>query len=205
VQILSSANGQLYSRDYARRTLTGEEGRRLSGELALLQARADSSLMKSGRKDRLYVLLEKKDFALEPMQSRTLSWGQYLEIPRGTTVRVELRATTRLSGASLRAPGRDCLHLLLRMMQENEKLPLPELGLPDLKEGESLDLSFSFHAGQPLTRIWAFLQAESVHPLSGVLLRVERFSVEMREGEEGEPFRIHRLMVKPNGRETRQK
>jgi hypothetical protein len=197
VEILSSTNGELYSRDYARRTLGGEDGRRLARELALLQAEADSSLIDSGRKDRLYVLLEKEDFILDRKQSRILSWGQYLGIPRDTTATVELRAAAQPAGGNVEAPERDCVHLLLRMMQENEKLPLPELRLPILKEGETLDLSFSFHAEKPLTRIWAFLQAESVHPVSGVLLKVERFSVETREGDAGQPFQVHRLIVKP--------
>ncbi len=80
-------------------------------------------------------------------------------------------------------------------MQEGEKLPLPELRIPVLKQGDSLDLSFSFQAEEPMTRIWAYLEAESVHPTSGTLLRVERFSVEISEQSTGHPFRINRLLV----------
>jgi arylsulfatase A-like enzyme len=205
VELLSSVNGQLYSQAYARKTAGGEDGRRLARELVLLQAEADSSLMESGRKDRLYVLLQKQNFALDPGQSRILSWGQYLEIPRGTTVSVELRAAVRLAGGSAAAADPNCVRFRLSMMQENEKLPLPELRLPILKQGESLDLSFSFQAEEPLNRIWAFLQAEAVHPVSGVLLRVERFSVEMRQGMEGERFQIRRLIVKPEHKAPRPK
>jgi len=204
VEVLSSANGELYSRNYVRRTLGGEEGRRLAQELALLQTEADGSLIESGGKDRRYVLLEEEDFLLGPKQSRVLSWGQYLEIPRGTTATVELRAAAHPAGGSAAAPERDCLHLLLRMMQENEKLPLPELDLPILKEGQSLDLSFSFHAEESLPRIWAFLQAESVHSASGALLQVQRFTLETREGSKAQPFQIHRLIVNSeNGGATR--
>jgi hypothetical protein len=199
VEVLSSSNGELYSPSYARRALGGEEGRRLARELALLQAAADSSLMESGRKERLYVLLEKQDFALEAKQSRTLSWGQYLQIPGDTTVSVELRAAARAAGASRGSPGGQSVRLLLRMMQENEKLPLPELRLPVLKEGDSLDLSFSFHVGEPLSCIWAYLEAESVRREAGAVLWVERFSLQMRDGGEGEPFQVQRLTVGPDG------
>lgn len=130
VEILSSSNGELYSRDYSRETLSGEEGRRLSGQLARLQAAADSSLFDSRHKDRLYVLLENDDFALGRKQSRVLSTGQYLEIPRGTMATVELHAAVEPAGGSGEAPERDCLHLILLMMREGEKMPLPELRLP---------------------------------------------------------------------------
>jgi hypothetical protein len=196
VEILSSSNGELYSRDYSRQTLSGEEGRRLSGQLARLQAAADSSLFDSRRKDRLYVLLENDDFALGRKQSRVLSTGQYLEIPRGTMATVELHAAVEPAGGSGEAPERDCLHLILLMMREGEKMPLPELRLPVLKEGQTLELSFSFHATEPMTRIWAFLQAEAVHPFRGVLLKVERLSVETRKRKAGHPFQINRLIVK---------
>jgi len=196
VEILSSSNGELYSRDYSRETLSGEEGRRLSRQLARLQAAADSSLFDSRRKDRLYVLLENDDFALGRKQSRVLSTGQYLEIPRGTMATVELHAAVEPAGGSGEAPERDCLHLILLMMREGEKMPLPELRLPVLKEGQSLELSFSFHATEPMTRIWAFLQAEAVHPFRGVLLKVERLSVETRKRKAGHPFQINRLIVK---------
>jgi len=196
VEILSSSNGELYSRDYSRETLSGEEGRRLSRQLARLQAAADSSLFDSRRKDRLYVLLENDDFALGRKQSRVLSTGQYLEIPRGTMATVELHAAVEPAGGSGEAPERDCLHLILLMMREGEKMPLPELRLPVLKEGQTLELSFSFHATEPMTRIWAFLQAEAVHPFRGVLLKVERLSVETRKRKAGHPFQINRLIVK---------
>ena len=196
VEILSSSNGELYSRDYSRQTLSGEEGRRLSRQLARLQAAADSSLFDSRRKDRLYVLLENDDFALGRKQSRVLSTGQYLEIPRGTMATVELHAAVEPAGGSGEAPERDCLHLILLMMREGEKMPLPELRLPVLKEGQTLELSFSFHATEPMTRIWAFLQAEAVHPFRGVLLKVERLSVETRKRKAGHPFQINRLIVK---------
>jgi arylsulfatase A-like enzyme len=203
VEILSSANGELYSREYARRVAGGEEGRRLARGLAALQAEADSSLMASGSVERLYVLLEKQDFALDPKQSRILSWGQYLEIPGGATATVGLRAAARAAGEGAARPGGDCVRLLLRMMQENERLPLPDLRLPVLKQGESLDLSFSFQAAEPLSRIWAYLEAESVRPEEGVLLRVERFTMETREGGAEPPFQVHRLEVKPEGQASR--
>ncbi len=106
VEILSSSNGELFSQGYSRQTLDGEEGRRVSRQLAGLQAEADSSLFDSARKDRLYVLLEKEDFPLGRKESRVLSWGQYLEIPRGTTATVELRVAAQAEARGGGKPGR---------------------------------------------------------------------------------------------------
>ena len=201
VEILTSSNGELFSRGYSREMLDGEEGRRLSRQLAGFQAEADSSLIDSSRKDQTYVLLEKEEYTLGRRQSRALSWGQYLEIPRGTTATVELRAAARAAGGRGEAQEPDCVRLLLLMMREGEKLPLPKLQIPVLKEGESLELSFSFHAEEPMSRIWAYLEAESVHPSSGVLLKVERFSIKTSEQNENHPFQVHRLIVTPLARD----
>jgi hypothetical protein len=194
VEILSSTSGELFARDYRRRVAGGEEGRRLARELSALQAEADSSLMESGGVERRFVLLQEQEFVLDPKQSRVLSWGQYLEIPQGATATVELRAAALAAEERAGSPGGDCVRLRLRMMQENERLPLPDLRIPVLERGQSLDLSFSFQAAEPLDRIWAYLEAESV--LAGVVLRVQRFSLETHQGAAGPPFQVHRMEVK---------
>jgi hypothetical protein len=197
VEELASANGELFSPRYSRRLLAGEEARSASQRLAGLQAQADSSLLDSDRKDRRYVLLKDEDFRLARGQSKILSWGQYLQIPGETTVEVELRAAARLEkppANGAKAPA--CLQLFLVPMRENQKLPLPALRLPALKPGQSLDLAFSFPVEQSLDRIWAYLEAEAVHPSAAVGLRIKRLTVEIRARDADRPYQVRRLVVR---------
>ena len=57
---------------------------------------ADSSLFRCEEKNRTYTLLENDVFIVGRKESRLLSSGQYLDIPGGATVTVELEATVEL-------------------------------------------------------------------------------------------------------------
>lgn len=186
VEVLSSANGELFAPAYTRQVIDGPEGRGQVRKLESWQAAADSSLAGQTARRRRYELLRDNGFDLPPRGVRVLSTGQYLDIPARTRVTVELEAAVP-SGAA---------RLGLLMMRETERLPLPELEIPVLLAGQTLKLSFSFHAALPLQRIWAYLQASAGDAGISARVEVRSFTVSMRPAGRGGGFRLHRLRVR---------
>ncbi len=186
VEVLRSRNGELFAAAYSRQVIAGQEGRAQARKLASWQSAADSSLVGQTARRRRYELLRDNSFELPARGVRVLSTGQYLDIPAGTRVTVELEAAVPLGAA----------RLALHMMQEAERMPLPKLDLPVLLAGQTLSLSFSFHAAQPLQRIWAYLQASAGGAGTPARLEVRSFTVSMRPAGRGGDFRLHRLRVR---------
>ena len=199
VKIYRSVNGELFSREYDTSMLCGDEGRKLSQELLRFQTEADSSLFQSTRKDRTYVLLEDDAYLIGRGESRLLSSGQYLDIPGGTTVTVELDAIAEFVEGNGGSGGDASVRLVLQMLESYEKMPIPEIIIPALKNGDSIQLSFSFYAGESLTRVWAYLRAISVNPARDTKLTLKRYSVETRECESSHGFRIDRFFITGKG------
>ncbi len=243
VETWAAAGGGPFAPAYTRRALAGEEGLALAGRLRHEQAAADGSLAPAGNMGRELVLLLGREFFLDRPGGWVLSTGQYLDFPAGALVTVSLQAAVRggeplgngeragsVGGAGavpstadgaaeLQAPsaepGRSVLRLSLQVNRENEPLGLPQVRIPPLHDGESLELSFSFRAGEPLDRVWVHLQARPEGGSLPVRVRVERFAVQTGEagGQDGrraaddmdvqrrpgsEPaFRLHRLRVFP--------
>jgi glycerophosphoryl diester phosphodiesterase len=195
VKIFRSSNGELFSSEYEVEIVKGEAGRRASEELRDYQRVFDSSLYNVERKDRIYVLLEDDEFIVRKNGSRLLSSGQYLDIPGGTTVTVELEATVRLDKGYDENGNNESIRLVLQMLQWYKKMPIPEIRIPILKDQDSLHISFSFYAEVPLLRVWAYLKAVSVNPSYATRLIIERFSIETEESDTEHEFRIDRFLI----------
>lgn len=196
VEVFRSENGELFAQTYETDIVSGEEGQKLSEELLRYQIAADSSLYDSERKDREYVLLENDEFMLEGGKRKVLSTGQYLDIPGGTTVTVVLKATTELADGYNIQENREAIELVLQLQKSYEKMQIPEINIPVLKDNELLELSFSFYTPAPLTRVWAYLSARSVHPSRKAKLRIIRFSMETKECKTESDFVIHYFLIK---------
>ncbi len=199
VKIYRSANGELFSSEYSTMIVKNDEGRKLSEELLWYQTSADSSLFQSTRKDRNYVLLEDESYIIGSRESRLLSSGQYLDIPGASTVTVELEVTAELVGGPDNRGSNACVRLVLQMLESYEKMPIPEIKIPVLRDGDSLRLSFSFHTEEPLTRVWAYLRAISVNPVQATKLTVKQYSVKSNECESKHDFRIDQFSIQKRG------
>ncbi len=201
----AGAGGGLFAPAYSRRTAAGDEGRRIAGRLRRQQALADGSLIPLARQDREIVLLQDREFLLERSAGRLLSNGQYLDFPPGTRVTVDLEAGVRVEAGSPAADsagggpaepdGRGALRLTLQLNREYQPLPIPDIRLPALRDGETLRLSFSFFTETPLNRVWAYLFAQSADNLHPVRIRVDRFALQTRRAGRDTAFRIHHLRV----------
>ncbi len=195
VKIFRSSNGELFSSEYEVEIVKGDAGKRASEELRDYQRVADSSLYNIERKDRVYVLLEDDEFIVRKNGSKLLSSGQYLDIPGGTTVTVELEATVRLEKGYDENGNNESIRLVLQMLQWYKKMPIPEIRIPILKDQDALRLSFSFYAEDSLLRVWAYLKAVSVNPSYATRLTIERFSIETEESDTEHEFRIDRFLI----------
>jgi arylsulfatase A-like enzyme len=190
VEVLQSVNGELFSAGYTARLVSGREGQELARLLEAYQASADASLFGLRAKEWKYRLLQDDEFLIGPPEGKVLSTGQYLDIPAGTSVTVDLEANMAMAakeGAAVR--------LVLRMMKEGVEMPLPEVDIPILNRGDALRLSFSFFSEGSLDRIWAFLQALPVSVEAPARLEVRRFSVKMTPGQKPHDFRINCLQM----------
>lgn len=194
VEVLQAGGGELFSESYSGEVVNGPRGRELARTLESYQAAADASLNGRGRRE--FLLLEDNLFAFAPAESKVLSTGQYLDIPAGTSVRVELEAAVEESTVEQKEEEGDGVKVILRMMEEGVVMPLPRLSIPVLKEGNKLRLSFSFYAAERLPRLWASLEARSESQARPLQLRVERFAVRKRERQARHDFRVERLQVR---------
>ncbi|GAH82714.1 unnamed protein product, partial [marine sediment metagenome] len=70
VEVIESSNGELFSSEYTKEIVRGDNGRILSEKLRDYQTAANSSLYNSERKDRMYILLENDDYII----GRTRAW-----------------------------------------------------------------------------------------------------------------------------------
>jgi hypothetical protein len=199
VEVLQSANGELFSAAYTRRLMSGREGQELAQVMQAGRAAADAPLFGRGATEREYLLLQENEFLIGPARGKVLSTGQYLDIPAGTSVTVDLE-----TAVAPQAKDDAGVRLILRLMKEGEKMPLPEVAIPILKGGDVLRLSFSFFSGGSLDRIWASLQALPASRAGGASaagssltarLTVRRFSVKMTAGRDQHDFRINLLQV----------
>ncbi len=203
VEVIQSANGELFSNSYERNIVDGERGRELSEKLRQYQKVANNSLYDSETKNRRYVLLENDEYIIGKRESRLLSSGQYLDIPGGTTVTVELKASVELNMDDNIQVNSESIRLILQMIKWYKKMPIPEISIPILKHGDSLQLSFSFYTKESLSRVWAYLQAISVSPLYSATLKIGRFSIEMKEGKLIDDFQINCFLIKERKASTR--
>lgn len=199
VKVIQSSNGELFSPDYVTKIVNGVEGRELSAQVRAYQIAADSSIFQSERKDRMYILLKDDVFIVGSNESRLLSSGQYLDIPGGTTVTVELEATVELiDGYDVQGLNAS-IRLVLQMIKYYKKMSFPEIRIPVLNDQDSLRLSFSFYTEEPLTRVWAYLKAVSVNHSHATRLTIERFSVESKECESKHGFRVNCFLIEEKG------
>ncbi len=196
IEVFESANGEIFSRSYERMIVDGENGRKLSETLRQYQSAADSSLSDIERKDRRYVFLENDEYVINKLEHKLLSSGQYLDITGRTTVTVELKATVQFNENDRLHVNTESIRLVLQMIKRYEKMQIPEIRIPVLKDGDSLELSFSFYTKESLSRVWAYLNAISVNPSCSTRLHIERFSIEMREDKLRDDFQINRFFIK---------
>ncbi len=196
VEIIRSANGELFSNSYDREIVAGQRGRELAAKLKTQQKIADSSLYDSQRKERNYLLLENDEYTLEKMTSKLLSSGQYLDIPAKSTVTVELKASVRLNTGGQAYSSAESIRLILQMRKWYKKMPIPQINIPVLRDGDSLQLSFSFGTNESLTRVWAYLQAISVNSSCSARLKIERFSIEVKESKSIDDFQMNHFLIK---------
>jgi glycerophosphoryl diester phosphodiesterase len=199
VKIIQSSNGELFSPTYKTKIVDGVEGRELSAQLLAYQTAADNSLIQYEGKERKYILLKDDVFIVGSNESRLLSSGQYLNIPGGTTVTVELEATAELiDGYDVQGINAS-IRLVLQMIKYYKKMSFPEICIPVLKNQDSLRLSFSFYTEEPLTRVWAYLKAVSVNHSHATRLTIERFSIESEECESKHGFRVNCFLIEEKG------
>ncbi len=196
VKTYQSLNGELFSSEYSTTIVKNDEGRKLSNELLWHQTSADSSLLSSTRKDRDYVLLENESYIIGSGESRLLSSGQYLDIPASSSVTVDLEITSELVGGNGSGGSDASVRLVLQMLESYQKMPIPNIKIPVLRDGDSLQLSFSFYTEDPLMRVWAYLRAISVNPVQATNLTVKQYSVKSNECQSKHDFRIDRLSIK---------
>ncbi len=203
VKIFQSSNGELFSPEYRQKIVNAGEGRKLSDELEQYRVAADSSLYRCEEKNRTYTLLENDVFIVGRKESRLLSSGQYLDIPGGASVTVELEATAELI-EEYRDRGSDAsIRLFIQMLESYEKMTIPEISIPALRDRDSLQLSFSFYTEENLTRIWAYLKAISVNASHATKLTIKRFSIESKECETIHDFRINHFFMEGEGHNKR--
>jgi len=195
VKIYQSSNGELFASEYVTRIVKGEEGKKLSERLFILQRAADSSLCDRERRNRQYILLENDVFILGPAENRVLSSGQYLDFPSRVNVTVELKAKVEpVGGVGGEESGP--VRLVLQMLECYQKMGIPEVCIPLLENKNTLDLSFSFYTQDPIHRVWAYLKAKSVDQKYPVRLTVERFSIETENIDKSHEFRMNRFLIK---------
>jgi arylsulfatase A-like enzyme len=192
VEVLQSANGELFSAAYTKLLISGQEGLELAELIRSGQAAAEAPLF-GHLAEREYLLLQEDEFVIGPAAAKVLSTGQYLDIPAGTSVTVSLE-----TAVAPQAAGDAGIRLVLRLMKEGEKMPLPEVAIPILKGGDALRLSFSFFSVERLDRIWALLQAMPASEAGSsptAQLTVRRFAVKMIARQDPHDFRVDRLQV----------
>ncbi|HEB10922.1 MAG TPA: hypothetical protein ENI06_06885 [Spirochaetales bacterium] len=82
------------------------------------------------------------------------------------------------------------------MIKWYKKMPIPQINIPVLRDGDSLQLSFSFGTNESLTRVWAKLQAISVNSSCSARLKIERFSIEVKESKSIYDFQMNHFLIK---------
>jgi glycerophosphoryl diester phosphodiesterase len=199
VKIYQSSNGELFAPEYTQKIVNADEGNKLSEELEQCRLAADSSLCQSNGKDRTYILLENDVFIVGANEAKLLSSGHYIHIPGGTTVTVELEASTELMEEYDGGVNDACVRLFLQMLESYEKMSILKIPVPALKDLDSLRLSFSFHTEESLPRVWAHLKAISVNHSYSTKLTVERYSIEVKECEAKHDFRINSFFIEGKG------
>jgi hypothetical protein len=176
VTVIRPSNGQMFSSNYTEEQIHGSEGEKLASVVEQAHHAANNSLMDSNRKEREYVLIRNDSYNLNSGEENVLTTGQYLDIPADSTATVKLKAYVGTDTAGMEPLA----ELKLIMIHWYEKMEIPEIELPSLSAGETLDLSFEFSTTKSLYRVWAYLRADSLIEDGTCTVSIQDFSIDIK-------------------------
>jgi phosphoglycerol transferase MdoB-like AlkP superfamily enzyme len=177
--------GILFSPAYEERLIEGEEGVKLASEIISLRRQANQSLASHIGAAAHYTFLGGERFELG-QETRILTTGQYLDLPGGSTISVELEATV-LSGHALIRP---------QMIQYVYDLGVPEIETPPVAAGKSLHVSFRFPVKEDVSRVWAALYAKASAGSPEALIKIDGYTLKISESEQIDTFELTRMEVR---------
>ncbi len=185
-------NGRLFSAGYEERLIEGEEGSRLASEIISLRQKANESLTSHIEGAGAFTFLSGDRFELGT-ETRILTTGQYLDLPGGSMISVELEARV-LSGNALIRP---------QMIQYVHDLGVPEIETPPVTAGNTLHVSFRFPMKKDVARVWAALYAKASAGSGSSEIIIDTYNLSISEDRQTDQFELTSMEVKESNEAVR--
>ena len=188
----TASSGATFSAMYQSRDVTGPEASEMHHRLGQAVLSHERSLRPEREQD-VYTLLSGAHFPLSPQEWTALSGGQFVSVPKDHRLTIEL--SVRHSGDAGQPAVSFHRALLARDPADGREIRLPMVELPQLRPGESFDLSLSQSAEVALSQLEFSFAAHNPGPTPAAV-DVQRLDLVIDKAPPAAPFEVHRFVTR---------